>query len=206
MSSFETTTPGRSRPSRSSSPSAFSAHHRICCSRRRSSDWTSAATVTGLARSVRTISITPRDGCVTGISSSVRHLGSRHVRTCSTINVWNRSCSLGPEPAKKRTLRSAPKAAPIAVKTAMLGWTWLASIRPMCDRWTPTTDASSVSDTPASPRKRLMSSPHCNPMRRIRRAVSRATSVREIVMVVGNQMTHIHELSKRARRPAGEPR
>ena len=141
--SLETVTPGRSRPSRSRSPSAFSALHRICCSRRRSSDWTSAATATGLARSVRTISITPREGW--------RH---RHFEFCAPPWVEAPAGSARPSvpgigrasegqiPRKKRTLRSAPNATPIEVRTSMLGWTWFASIRPRCDRWTPTTDAS----------------------------------------------------------------
>jgi hypothetical protein len=100
MSSLETDArlAGRSFVSRAASPTAFSLLQRICCSSLRSSDWTSEAMITGLARSVSTRSITPRDGCVIGTSSAGDHRGSRARISASTIGAWNRSWSRGPEP------------------------------------------------------------------------------------------------------------
>ena len=76
----------------------------------------------GSTRSFSTRSMTPRDGFVTGTSSSrppARDPAPR--RTASSIGAWNRSWSRGPEPGKYRRLRSAPSATPMAVRTSMLG-------------------------------------------------------------------------------------
>ena len=187
--SFETANGAESN--RCARPSAFSVAHRICSSRRLSSDCASPATARPVALSRRTTSITPRAGVDTGTSTSADHRPSRDLNSVSIMGAWNLSCSRGPEPGNQRTPRSAPNATPIAVRTSTLAEARPDSIRARYVRWMPTTSASVVSDTPASRRKRRACSPVARTWRLMRRSVSRATAVRLIVMQAWDQIALI---------------
>ena len=137
-------------------------------------------------RSVRTRSITPRDGRMIGTSSSavqrveVAEQGFDHRGLESVVQPRSRTWVVA-------NARSAPSATPIARQDLEAGSDRPASIRARCDLWTPTTSASCADGHASLSRSRRISSPFWSQKRRNRRAVSRATSVRVIAMGHGTK-------------------
>ncbi len=99
----------------------------------------------------------------------------------------------------------------MVVRTSTLGRAVADSIRAMWDGWTPATRASSARVSPASSRIWRTCSPVSTPVRRTRRAVSRTTWVRDIVIEPSKRtaltggLSRDREPDRSIERPAVEP-